>query len=390
MKGSSDVASTKTTSGLTPSSGNGSISVTGNSAVISNPAGDGLLAVSGASGTILTSNGASAPSFQTVAAVVGVLPVVNGGTGVSTKTGTGSVVLNAAPTINNAAIVSASLQTSTEIPYVNANQLLLTDGSKNITSVGTVLTGRALLSNLSGTAPSFQQIDISTGTITGVLPVANGGTGLTAKTAATQTFLLSGSSYTTPAGCTFIDVTVIGAGGGGGGGCTNFAAFPGVAGSGGGGGGSVQAILPPGTYAYSVGAGGAGGAGSLLGAGISGSAGTTTTFGAGLISVASGAGGQGGQSAADQTGGTGGAIILAPANAFLCNGNSGGVGYLNMGGHGGSSALGGGGATSITSFSGGVPGSAGSAYGGGGGGGTYGQAGGSGFQGCIRITEYYN
>lgn len=55
----------------------------------------------GTAGTVLTSNGTlSMPTFQTpsVGTVSGVLPVVNGGTGVTTATGTGSVVRSIAPT----------------------------------------------------------------------------------------------------------------------------------------------------------------------------------------------------------------------------------------------------------------------------------------------------
>lgn len=53
-------------------------------------------------GTVLTSNGVNTlPSFQTpgVGSVTGVLPVANGGTGVTTSTGTGSVVLNTSPAL---------------------------------------------------------------------------------------------------------------------------------------------------------------------------------------------------------------------------------------------------------------------------------------------------
>jgi hypothetical protein len=56
----------------------------------------------GTSGQILKSNGDAAPSWITT------LPVANGGTGVTTSTGTGSTVLSASPTLTGTPLISAN------------------------------------------------------------------------------------------------------------------------------------------------------------------------------------------------------------------------------------------------------------------------------------------
>ena len=54
--------------------------------------------------------------------ITGVLPVVNGGTGVTTKTGTGNVVLSAAPTLSG----DVSLSTGNIVPATAAKGINFT------------------------------------------------------------------------------------------------------------------------------------------------------------------------------------------------------------------------------------------------------------------------
>jgi hypothetical protein len=97
-----------------------------------------------------------------VGAASGTLPVVNGGTGVTTSTGTGAVVLGTSPTITSATLVTPVLGTPS-----------------------------------SGTLTSCTGLPLTTG-ITGTLPVANGGTGVTSSTGSGANVLGTSPTLTTP------------------------------------------------------------------------------------------------------------------------------------------------------------------------------------------------
>lgn len=211
--------------------------------------------------------------------------------------------------------------------------------------------GQVLTSGGSAAAPSWSTPAVTTGSLLRAPQV-----------------LTSGTSYTTPAGCTSIYVEAVG-GGAGGGSSTNIA--------GGGGAGAYSAkyftVTASTAYTYAIGAGGintptAGGNTTFtVGA-------TTITAGGGAVPTATGIGGLGGTATNGDInvggGGGGGGAQIATTPA------------VNIGGTGGNSYFGGGAPGRIAS------GTATAATGYGGGGGGSAGTGASGFQGVIRIWEF--
>ena len=171
----------------------------------------------------------------------------------------------------------------------------------------------------------------------------------------------SGTSYTTPAGCTAIYVEAVGGGGG-------------TTGNAGAGAGAYCAkyftVVGSTAYAYAIGAAGS----------AAPSAGGSTTFTVGATTITAGGGATG-----NTIGGVGGTATNGDINVGG-GGGGGGRSYstpvVHIYGSGGNSYFGGGGAGNCATSSG-LSGTAATGYGGGGGGG-----GTVGFQGVIRITEY--
>jgi collagen type VII alpha len=328
----------------------------------------------GTAGQVLTSNGATAPTFQTPSTTASNLAggttgqvVYQSGAGATAFTGPGTAgqVLTsngaAAPTYQAIPAASSATNlaggTAFNVPYQSAV------GTTAFTST-TGVSGLLLRSN-AGAPPAFTAV-YTTFTI-----YANGA-----------------GTYTTPTNCLFITVEMIGGGGGGG-----------VSGSGqssyGGGGAAGQYYLlriTPGSYSYSV---GTGGAGAFTGGAFenNGAAGAPTVFGA---ATADGGGGGGGGGPSGN--GAGGAPLSGstPGSYTVLASVAGDCGYCNtVGGSlvvpGGVSFYGksrGPGTTSQLPFGALPP----APYGAGGSGGSYnniGQKGGDGGSGRIFITEYY-
>jgi hypothetical protein len=114
----------------------------------------------------------------------GTLNVANGGTGVTTSTGTGSTVLSTSPTL-----VTPILGTPTSVTLTNGTGLPIGTGvsglgtgvatalAVNVGSAGApVVNGGALGTPSSGTLTNGTGLPLTTG-VTGTLPIANGGTG---------------------------------------------------------------------------------------------------------------------------------------------------------------------------------------------------------------------
>lgn len=198
--------------------------------------------------------------------------------------------------------------------------------------------------------------------------------------------LTSGTSYTTPAGCTSIYVELVGGGGGSGsvsGGTSVYS------GSGGGGAGGFAAklftVTPSTAYSYAIGAGGTAGS-----SGGNGGAGGATTFTVSGV-VLTGNGGSGSVNAFT-SGGQGGAGGTASNGDLNVTGNP---GTLGNGGSGGTNSTGGAGGASFFGGAGrggsnstGSAGANGSGGGGSGTGNSTNRNGAAGGAGIIRIWEY--
>jgi hypothetical protein len=290
----------------------------------------------GTIGQVLTSNGGSAlPTWQSASGVssfsagstgltpnsttsgavtlAGTLAVLNGGTGVTSSTGTGSVVLSASPTLTGTPAAPTA------------------DVGTNSTQIATTAFVSTAAAAVSGTLIGVRKIDINS---------------------------TSTTSYTPTTGTKAIVLEMVGGGGGGGGAsCTKLDKNI-AAGGGGGGGGYLRAYIQfttlASSYTITIGAAGIGGSSSNSYVSTSGGsttfrtdansipASTTFTAGGGIggtshnvtanvkVLIAGGAGGTCTNGEVSAIGSSGG-FALVRANEY-CFSGSGGFSFFGVGG----------------------------------------------------------
>jgi hypothetical protein len=162
------------------------------------------------------------PSTATTGTITlgGTLNVANGGTGVTASTGTGSVVLNTSPTLTTPILgtpQSGTLSSCTGLPISTGVSglgsgvatFLATPSSANLAAAVTNETGSGSLvfatsptltapilgTPTSGTLSNCTGLSLTTG-VTGTLPVANGGTGVTSSTGTGSVVLSASPTFT--------------------------------------------------------------------------------------------------------------------------------------------------------------------------------------------------
>jgi hypothetical protein len=194
-------AATAGTDYLAPPSGTAILKANAGGALANAVAGTDYVAPGGALGTPSSGTLTNATGLPLSTGVTGTLAVSNGGTGVTTSTGSGSNVLSTSPTL-----VTPVLGTPTSGTLTNCTGLPVSTGVSGLgTGVATalavavgsagapVVNGGALGTPSSGTLTNATGLPLTTG-VTGTLPVANGGTGITSLGSGVATFLGTPSS----------------------------------------------------------------------------------------------------------------------------------------------------------------------------------------------------
>ena len=165
--------------------------------------GDGTwAAITGGTGTVtsvnvsggttgLTTSGGPVTTSGTIT-LAGTLAVANGGTGVTTSTGSGSVVLSTSPTL-----VTPALGTPSAVTLTNATGLPLTTGVTGILPVANGGTGTATPGLVAGTnitiSGSWPNQTINSTASGGVTTISFGSTGLTPSSATSGVVTVAGT-----------------------------------------------------------------------------------------------------------------------------------------------------------------------------------------------------
>ena len=153
---------------------------------------NGKYSTGGALGTPSSGTATNLTGLPLTTGVTGTLPVANGGTGVTTSTGTGSTVLSTSPTL-----VTPVLGTPTSATLTNATGLPLTTGVTGVLPVANGGNGTATPALVAGTnvtiSGTWPNQTINSSSASGVTSFSAGSTGLTPSTASTGVVTLAGT-----------------------------------------------------------------------------------------------------------------------------------------------------------------------------------------------------
>jgi hypothetical protein len=177
--------------------GTGASTLTANNVLLGNGTSALQVVAPGASGNVLTSNGTtwSSSAPQNLANTIsGVVPVANGGTGLSSLTAGGAVYAS-----------SSSALTTGTLPLMAGGTGVTSQQAAINTLTGTQSAGKYLRSDgTDARLSTIQAADVptlnqnTTGTaanVTGIVPVANGGTGVTTSTGTGNVVLSSSPAF---------------------------------------------------------------------------------------------------------------------------------------------------------------------------------------------------
>ena len=127
--------------------------------------------------------------------VSGTLPTGNGGTGLTTFNSGGAVYASSSSALTTGTLPATA--GGTGFASYAIGDLVYASTTTALSKLADVATGNALISGGVGTAPSYGKIGLDTH-VSGTLPVANGGTGVTTKTGSGSVVLSDSPILVTP------------------------------------------------------------------------------------------------------------------------------------------------------------------------------------------------